>query len=1165
MTALTQSLSGAAYDTGFGRTHYEDRVRVETLRTAGGLALRVALVADGVGGENRGERAAQLAVDAFLASVSDSVETDGPRLLSGAVRDANHAVLQEKAATEGASCTLAAAVIVNEKTLYVANVGDSRVYLLRNGRLTQLTLDHTFANLMPVSGKMSPAAARANPRAGVLVRSLGSEQQPGIDLGFHIGDTTSAAEYQVAQERGRRGLPLKKGDAVLVCSDGLTQPVADGGMAVQIDEIIECLTTQEGERAARALVSFAVGRRASDNVSAAVLQTARPEAVEMTARGWRGERRRLRLVFGAVLLVLLVVAGLIIRTQVVSVDRTQAQATAEALAARERQTRLVAGLTADAEYETRTVAEIIAAFTATPTGTPTPSPTPFIPPEPGQIAVAFFPGERRPIRIQDLVEAGNTPLQVQVNHRSAADFKDGSIYGTAGTRLQIQEVDSLINLVLFEDSDILLETGDYKDGALINLVPASALRLFVAGSCLGVDYDATQETVALSCFAGRCSYSVNFERAIAIPQGSLALFDLDEMMLREQGALPQAVVARYDGLLRSDIGGDGIADADTCLVPYLPTPTPTPSPTRIVVPTRTPQATATAGPYGGSGSGAPPPPTGLGARSGGAGDGNNGGPWIVTFLVLAMIGMAIYGDTVRRRAVPARAAVDFPTGRLLLIGLSFVALVAYGLTLATGVVGYDSAELTTGAYTLGIVHPSGYPLFLLLGKLFAQLPLGSVAARINFMTALWGALTIGVTGRIIWQITDRALAAAVGALLLAFATVFWEMSVVAEVYTLNTLLTAAALSLLLDWRKSGSPRLLAAAGLCFSLGLANHLSIVFFLPLVIILVWSGRRTLTTGAVVGAALATALPLLLYLYLPWRSAANPALNYVGRYYDVDLQTWRGLFWMISGAAYHMFAGGYDWPGLVAEMVTFGAQLGRSFGAPALIWGAIGAVWLLWRQRTVGLALAAAALAHTAFYVNYNVVDKYTMFLPVYLIWGVLAGCGVSMTLQWMTEWAPKAPGGRRWLPAALICAPLLVSLWLNWGIVDRRTATPDADRALAIMDTAPPQAVLVADWSTAVILEYLQLVERRRPDVEIVNRSRFEVATYYRHWRVDGAQRLTNDEILVRVDEQTTALLASYAPRPIYLVNTAAPPAGGYVGAAAPVAAPLLQPYAFKTGE
>lgn len=273
---MTKLVTGLAFDIG-QRDIYEDRVTVRRITTRSQLDITVALVADGVGGANRGERAAQLAVDVALHYLENgSTAQDVPRLLDEAFTAANQAVLDEREATMGASTTLAVAV-VHEDRLFVANTGDSRIYLCRDRTLTQLTIDHNFANVIPWTGTMSAAAAAINPRAAVLMHYLGQRAQPHVDHGFY-GDAQSPNGAQpttnprAAHERGMAGLPLRPGDAVLVCSDGLVKPAPSAPAYVSADEIARVLDTQVGDRAARSLVSFALGRDADDNVSVGLIQ-----------------------------------------------------------------------------------------------------------------------------------------------------------------------------------------------------------------------------------------------------------------------------------------------------------------------------------------------------------------------------------------------------------------------------------------------------------------------------------------------------------------------------------------------------------------------------------------------------------------------------------------------------------------------------------------------------------------------------------------------------------------------------------------------------------------------------------------------------------------------------------------------------------------------------
>ncbi|MFL7868193.1 MAG: DUF2723 domain-containing protein, partial [Anaerolineales bacterium] len=125
--------------------------------------------------------------------------------------------------------------------------------------------------------------------------------------------------------------------------------------------------------------------------------------------------------------------------------------------------------------------------------------------------------------------------------------------------------------------------------------------------------------------------------------------------------------------------------------------------------------------------------------------------------------------TPRPRALGSRSN---PWGGISLFLLTFL---VYLRTLAPGVYGYDSAELATGVFTQGIIHPPGYPLYLLIGKLFTLLPVRDVAYRLNLMSAFFAALTIVLLYNAIGNIIGNRFAAWAAACLFAVSNYFWQM------------------------------------------------------------------------------------------------------------------------------------------------------------------------------------------------------------------------------------------------------------------------------------------------------------------------------------------------------------------------------------------------------
>jgi serine/threonine protein phosphatase PrpC len=261
---------GMDQNIGVKRPSLEDAYFAGELTTAGGERVVLAVVADGIGGAAAGERASALTIERISESVRRSSGSDFPRILEAALRAANRAVYEEAQQNEDERDmgSTAVAVIVCGDRFYLASVGDSRAYLVRNGKAVQLTTDHTFGEEMIRAGKLRPEEAARNPHAGALVRSIGTEAETQVDLGVYW----NARESETAA-RARQGTVLQPGDRLLLCSDGLIKNRPDGrGHFVETGEFGPILFRNPPPQAARKLVGKALSRNANDNVSVIVLE-----------------------------------------------------------------------------------------------------------------------------------------------------------------------------------------------------------------------------------------------------------------------------------------------------------------------------------------------------------------------------------------------------------------------------------------------------------------------------------------------------------------------------------------------------------------------------------------------------------------------------------------------------------------------------------------------------------------------------------------------------------------------------------------------------------------------------------------------------------------------------------------------------------------------------
>lgn len=211
---------------------------------------RLAIVADGMGGCEGGQFASRIAVDSVQESYSSAQAGDPQELLLGAVRLANVRV-QEKAQAipglRGMGTTLTAAAIVDGK-LHFAHVGDSRLYLFRNGTLRLLTHDHTLVARLIESGVIRAEDADSHPQKHVLTAAVG---------------VTSDVEPDFSPEP----IALEELDVLLLCTDGLWGQMSEA-------EMVGILLSKKPQDAARALVQLAKEHGGPDNITLQLLRVA---------------------------------------------------------------------------------------------------------------------------------------------------------------------------------------------------------------------------------------------------------------------------------------------------------------------------------------------------------------------------------------------------------------------------------------------------------------------------------------------------------------------------------------------------------------------------------------------------------------------------------------------------------------------------------------------------------------------------------------------------------------------------------------------------------------------------------------------------------------------------------------------------------------------------
>lgn len=411
-------------------------------------------------------------------------------------------------------------------------------------------------------------------------------------------------------------------------------------------------------------------------------------------------------------------------------------------------------------------------------------------------------------------------------------------------------------------------------------------------------------------------------------------------------------------------------------------------------------------------------------------------------------------------------------------------LALYVRTMAPTVYGVDSADLTTSAFLLGIAHPPGAPTYALVGHAFTWLPIGDVGYRLNLLSAVAGALASYFLYCALRRLSGDAWLALATACLVAVSYYVWTAAVAAELYSPQGCVVAALIALALRWRADQRAWLFCLLCVVAGLGLGVHLSLVLMLPGLALLALARLRVAPRAPLLLAgAFCGLLGAAVYAYLPLRFLADLPLDPARDYWQVDLASWPGFWWMISGAGFRRQFFGVSAASLPAELATLGYRLWSNFlGLPALF-GALGVAAELRRQPSIHLGLLLMLLGHVAFYVFYGAADKQVMFVPVYLIWGIWIGLGARMAAGWA---APRLGLGEApsLAPAALaFIAVLLLVVNYRWADVSRDWSA--RRRGEAILRELEPDAVFIGAWPDLRMVEYLQQVEGARPDVQPVD--------------------------------------------------------------------------------
>ncbi|MBN2117205.1 MAG: DUF2723 domain-containing protein [Anaerolineales bacterium] len=423
--------------------------------------------------------------------------------------------------------------------------------------------------------------------------------------------------------------------------------------------------------------------------------------------------------------------------------------------------------------------------------------------------------------------------------------------------------------------------------------------------------------------------------------------------------------------------------------------------------------------------------------------------------------------------------------RTILIGILAISLmglylssIAPGLTWAN--YGSDGGDLIAAAATGGVAHPSGYPLYLLLARLFQFLPIGSLAFRTNLLSAV----TVTLAALLVFELTARSLPLSSGqpnwsvglasAYAFGLAPLVWSQAVITEVYGVQVLFVVVIL--FLSSVPLPSPftphRLDLCLGLAFGLGMGIHLTTILLLPLLFSALPESQprfpSSLRRIGWMGAG------LLVYLTLPLRALREPPINW-GNPVTLD-----GFRWLVTAGPYQDQLLTLNSALVWERLRVVAALLLDQAGLPGLILAALGMVFFFKSGSLHRNAIWMMA-AFSAFAVVYGTPDSFVYLLPVCLGFSIWIGIGLAGIMPVLPQRLSRL--GPYLSPGFILFLFLLIGNHLP--LVDASRDLRAETFGREVLARAPQDAIIFARGDKAIFtMWYFHFALKERPDAAIV---------------------------------------------------------------------------------
>jgi len=417
----------------------------------------------------------------------------------------------------------------------------------------------------------------------------------------------------------------------------------------------------------------------------------------------------------------------------------------------------------------------------------------------------------------------------------------------------------------------------------------------------------------------------------------------------------------------------------------------------------------------------------------------------------------------------------------------------YLFTLSPTVNFIDSGELITVCHKLGVAHPTGYPLYTLIGRLFSFIPLRNGALPINYMSSLFASLCgVAVFGSVLTILLilkkksgvriEELLPAGAAGLLACFSLTLWQQAVMTEVYALTAFIIAALIFIAVTLyralrNENKSDILLFLFSFILGIGFGNHMSLIHVVPAAALFFFLLKK-LNLRNLVPCFILFIVGLSIYFYLPVRSSLDPVMDWG------NPDNPQRFFNHISGKQYRVWMFSVSGAVLKEHFVNYLSLTVRQFSPYLIPFSIIGFFNLLIkREFRILIFLLIIFFSDVAYSINYDIPDIDAYFIPSFLVLSVFSGIGLYAVPGIRLIYRYKRLKSS--LKYAFLLLPL-IPLTINWKHADNSSNYLGEIVARDVLqDVGPDALVLLKIWDYYSPARYFQEVMNLRRDVTLVD--------------------------------------------------------------------------------